>query len=185
MSEFEILSRTFFGLEGDVICNHLMGSFLCMSQGDASTRYLHIHEIELYDGFLDKASHAYKGKTPRNAVMFELGGCFYVYLCYGVHWMLNIVCGPKDYPSAILIRGAGEYTGPGKLSRGLGITRAFDGKEACPENGLWFAKNSRLTKKQVFFKTARIGVNYAGPKWSKIHRRYVLNSNPVPDLFST
>jgi len=65
-----------------------------------------ITEMEAYDGFCDKASHAHLGKTKRNEPMFSHPGYFYVYFTYGMHWLLNIVTGKKDYPAAVLIRGA-------------------------------------------------------------------------------
>ena len=65
-----------------------------------------ITEVEAYDGFNDKASHASAGKTKRNKIMFGEAGKWYVYFTYGMHWMLNIVVGPKNYPAAILIRSA-------------------------------------------------------------------------------
>ena len=68
-----------------------------------------ITEVEAYDGFKDKASHASRGKTERNKIMFEKAGKWYVYFTYGMHWMLNVVCGQKNYPAAILIRGAIQF----------------------------------------------------------------------------
>jgi DNA-3-methyladenine glycosylase len=64
-----------------------------------------INEVEVYDGHDDLASHASKGKTKRTEIMFGPPGYWYVYLCYGVHWMLNLVTREQDYPAAILIRG--------------------------------------------------------------------------------
>lgn len=63
-----------------------------------------ITEVEAYDGEEDQACHARFGKTRRNAPMFGPPGCWYIYLCYGMYWMLNIVTGPGNYPSAALIR---------------------------------------------------------------------------------
>lgn len=74
---------------------------------------LMITEVEAYDGANDLACHARHGKTKRNEVMFGEAGRFYVYFTYGMHWMLNIVTGPKDYPAAVLIRGAGGGPVPG------------------------------------------------------------------------
>jgi DNA-3-methyladenine glycosylase len=133
-----------------------------------------IKEIEAYDGPRDLACHASKGRTQRTQVLFGPAGHFYVYLCYGMHWMLNIVTGPKDYPAAILIRGAGDISGPGRLTRQLGIDRSYHNKIAVPETGLYFAPASQRSHKKLIQKTPRIGVDYAGPVWSKKPYRFVI-----------
>ncbi len=96
-------------LPGKYLCCRIKGRILSQP----------LVEVEAYDGFCDKASHAHRGPTTRNAVMFGPAGYWYVFLCYGMHWMLNIVTGPKEYPAAILIRSAGEYSGPGRLTKAL------------------------------------------------------------------
>ncbi len=131
---------------------------------------LEISEVEIYEGFKDKASHASKGKTKRNELMFEKGGVFYVYMVYGMHFMLNVVVDKKDYPAAILIRGAGEFNGPGKLTRALKIDCSLNGKEIKKENGLWFKK---IERKGRIKKTPRIGVDYSGDFWKNAPLRYI------------
>ncbi len=84
---FEIPRKSASGLRKSAHCEAMM-----------------ITEVEAYDGFRDMASHAHRGKTERNKVMFGPAGHWYVYFTYGMHWMLNIVTGPKNYPAAILIR---------------------------------------------------------------------------------
>ena len=102
----------------------MIGSLLCRKI-DKKIIKLPITEVEAYDGLEDLASHAHRGKTLRNAPMFESGGRWYVYLVYGRYWMLNITTGPKDYPAAILIRSAGKIVGPGKLTQFLKINKSF------------------------------------------------------------
>ena len=68
-----------------------------------------ITETEAYDGFEDRASHAHKGPTTRNVVMFGSPGCAYLYLCYGVHWMLNFTTRERGYPAAVLVRGLKQW----------------------------------------------------------------------------
>ena len=77
--------------------------------------------MEAYDGEADLACHASKGRTPRTEVLYSAGGVWYVYLVYGMHHMLNLVTGPEDYPAAVLIRGLESVSGPGRLSKALGI----------------------------------------------------------------
>jgi DNA-3-methyladenine glycosylase len=103
-----------------------------------------IGEVEAYGGSDDPASHAFRGRSPRNASMFEVAGTLYVYRAYGIHWCANVVTGPVGDPAAVLIRGGipsrGVETmkarrgrsdrlvdGPGKVCAALGITGAHDG----------------------------------------------------------
>lgn len=83
--------------------------------------------------------------------------------------MLNIVTEEKDYPAAVLIRGAGNYIGPGRLTKALKIDKSLNGLLAIPENGLWFEKRDEKVK---IVKSKRIGVNYAGPIWSEKKFRF-------------
>ena len=95
-----------------------------------------ITEVEAYDGEKDLACHASKGRTKRTETMYQPGGCWYVYLCYGVHEMLNLVTGPADYPAAVLIRGLDTVSGPGRLTKRLGIGRDLNGAVATRAAGL-------------------------------------------------
>lgn len=135
-----------------------------------------ITEIEAYDGPEDLACHASKGRTKRTEVLFGPAGHWYVYLCYGVHWLLNIVTGSKEYPAALLLRGAGEINGPGRLTRHLGINQTFNAKPATPQTGLWCEPATKRPHKSAIQKTPRIGVDYAGPIWSQKPYRFVLPS---------
>lgn len=74
---------------------------------------LQITEVEAYNGPLDRASHASRGRTPRTKIMFGPAGRFYIYFTYGMHWLVNIVTGSENYPAAVLIR-AGKYYDPQK-----------------------------------------------------------------------
>lgn len=135
-----------------------------------------ITETEAYDGFYDKASHAYKGKTKRTEVMFGNPGNFYVYLCYGMYFMLNIVTREHGYPAAVLVRGAKSedefINGPGKLTKFLKINKKFNGKKSSFLAGLWIEDRGIKFKGKEIKKTARIGVNYARPVWSQKKLRF-------------
>ena len=120
-----------------------------------------ITEVEAYDGINDKACHASKGRTVRTEIMFGPAGFWYVYLCYGMYDMLNIVTGPKDYPAAVLIRGVEGINGPGRLTKTLKITRALNGKKVDQKNGLWIEQGISVSKNEIA-RTPRIGVAYAG-----------------------
>jgi len=99
----KILKEEFFKKPALEVSENLLGKILVRKIGQKKLA-VKITELEIYDGFEDKASHASRGETERNEIMFEEGGYFYIYLVYGMHWMINIVVGKKDRPSAILLR---------------------------------------------------------------------------------
>ena len=96
---------------------------------------LRISETEGYCGEADTACHAHKGRTKRTEVMYGDAGTIYIYLCYGMHWLLNIVTGEKDQPEAVLIRACVEAPGPGRLTKRLGITGTLNGKSVVDSLG--------------------------------------------------
>ncbi|MBN1404314.1 MAG: DNA-3-methyladenine glycosylase [Opitutales bacterium] len=166
------LPLSFFQRPTLELCRELLGKNLCRMRGGELLR-LPITEVEAYDGPEDLASHASRGRTARNSVMFEAGGLWYVYLCYGVHWMLNIVTGDKDYPSAILIRGAGEANGPGKVTKELGIKADFNKRPAIPATGLWMEDAGLHVEEHQVKTCPRVGVGYAGPIWAEKPYRFI------------
>ena len=175
----KVLSRKFFNRDTKVVAQDLIGKFLIRKIGNKKISVM-ILETEAYDGFYDKASHAFIGKTKRNEVMFERAGIFYVYLTYGMHFMLNIVTREKDYPAAVLIRGAKVensevlLNGPAKLTKFLKIEKSFNNKKAEVSNGLWFEDGGVDINKNNIKKTPRIGVNYTGPFWANKKLRFIL-----------
>lgn len=169
----KVLGKIFFEKDALNVAENLLGKYLVRKIGNKKIS-LKINEVEVYDGFEDKASHAHKGRTERNKVMFGEAGNWYVYLVYGMHNMLNVVTGEKDYPAAILIRGAGDISGPGKLTKFLKVDRKLNGKRASVKTGLWFEDGGEETGKKIIKRTSRIGVNYAGPVWAKKDYRFVL-----------
>lgn len=134
-----------------------------------------ITEVEACDGPQDRVCHASRGKTPRNAVMFEGGGRWYVYLCYGVHWILNLVTGEPGYPAALLIRSAGPIVGPGCLTRDLAIDGSLNGARAVWASGLWIEPAPKpQAELGTLCSTPRIGIDYAGPEWVARPYRFLL-----------
>jgi DNA-3-methyladenine glycosylase len=190
MARYVPLTPEFFHRSAVIVGRDLIGKYL-MRRIDGQTIALQITETESYEGLDDMASHAYrkKGKTARNAVMFGPPGTIYVYFTYGMHWMLNIVCGPVDHPAAVLIRGVEGVIGPARLTKYLHIDKMLNVKRLGKITGLWIANNddskddsllsSRTSNKPnqlKIIKTPRIGIAYAGPVWSKKLYRFVLES---------
>lgn len=174
----KILDKNFFARDTKKVAKDLLGKFLVRKINNKEISLM-ITEVEVYDGFKDKASHAHKGKTKRTEVMFSHPGTIYVYLCYGMYFMLNIVTREKDYPAAILIRGVKNenlnLNGPGKLSKFLKINRNLNNKLVRKSSGLWFEDRGIKINNSKIKETPRIGVSYAGPIWSKKKLRFVLD----------
>ena len=139
-----------------------------------------IIETEAYLGIEDKASHAYNGRfTPRTQTMYENGGISYVYMCYGMHCLLNAVTNKKNIPHAVLIRALKPTegldimekrrntalkhlaSGPGSLCKALGITKEHN-KLKLNGNVLWIEDKKIAVHPHNIIKTPRIGVAYAG-----------------------
>lgn len=169
-----ILGKKFFERPTLIVAKGLLGQCLVRRRGKKIERFL-ITEVEAYDGFKDKASHASRGMTQRNAPMFGEAGIWYVYFTYGMHYMLNVITGPKNYPAAILIRGVKGVNGPARLTKKLKIDKNFNNKIASQKTGLWIEKNPKIVNcKLKIVNLPRIGVAYAGPVWSKKLWRFML-----------
>lgn len=160
-----VLNERFFNRPTLEVARDLMGKHLCRRQGKKTLR-LCLTEVEAYDGPEDKACHAHRGRTPRNAIMFGPPGFWYVYLCYGVHWLLNIVVGPENYPAAVLIRGAGDISGPGRLTNALDVGKSFNHRKANPQSDLWIEENGLTVPDCEIARTPRIGIDGVGPPWA-------------------
>lgn len=148
------------------LARRLLGKHLVRREADGAVRARMITEVEAYDGERDLACHAARGRTARTDVLYSEGGVWYVYLCYGVHEMLNLVVGPRGWPAAVLIRGVEGTAGPGRVTRSLGIDRRLNRMPAVPESGLWLEDRGVRVPSRLVRATPRIGVAYAGPVWA-------------------
>lgn len=156
-----------------------------------------IVETEAYNGAIDKASHAYQNKrTKRTEVMYENGGVAYVYVCYGMHRLFNIVTNEKDIPHAILIRAVEPLIGletmqqrfgkpkqadtltrgPGNVAKAFGIETIHTGQSLISDE-LYIAEDSLIIKENEIIATKRIGVEYAKEDADLLYR-FILQNNP-------
>jgi DNA-3-methyladenine glycosylase len=138
-----------------------------------------IVETEAYS-FKEKGSHAHKGMTKRNEIMFADGGVAYVYLCYGIHEMFNVVTNVEGKADAILIRALEPLkgieimksrmktdsqrritSGPGKVTKALGIDRTLNGKE-LNDDEIWIEELNHKVRPRDVVSAKRIGIDYAG-----------------------
>lgn len=178
------------------IARELLGKILVTFFDNVLTA-ARIVETEAYKGVIDKASHAYGNRrTNRTEVMYANGGRAYVYLCYGIHHLFNVVTNVQDVPHAILIRAAepltgiedmlirtkktkADYTltkGPGNVSKALGIYKHHTAMELTGEH-IFIADDGYKVPKQSIVATPRIGVDYAAED-ALLPYRFIIKDNP-------
>jgi len=165
------LSKDFYTRDVLEVAPDLPGKILVIKLAGGSFQRLKITEVEAYRGSEDKACHASKGRTSRTEIMFHEGGRLYIYLIYGMYWMLNIVTADKNIPQAVLIRGVYGFYGPGKLTKSLGIDKSFYGEDLVLSDRIWVEDTGIIESVK---NGPRIGIDYAGEYWKSRLWRYYL-----------
>lgn len=156
------LNPDYFKLPATELAPLLLGKLLCVSK-DGVVSVIRITETEAYFGEEDTACHAHKGRTPRTEILYSAGGRVYVYLCYGIHSLMNIISGEEGHPEGVLIRGVEGYNGPGKLTKHLGIDRTFNNMNVIDSDVIWISDDGYVPKK--ILTSARIGIDYASEEF--------------------
>ena len=165
------LNVHFYQQDAVTVAEKLLGKILIRVFDDGTTQRYRITETEAYLGEEDKACHASKGRTARTDIMYSDGGKIYVYLIYGMYWMLNVVTGKENHPQAVLIRGIDHIIGSGKVGRELKIDKRFYGEDLLTSNRIWIENAPDVSN----FSTApRIGIDYAGEEWRDKAWRFIL-----------
>ena len=164
------LNKDFFNRDVLDVAPDLLGKILIRKFDDDTYLRFRITETEAYRGQEDKACHAHKGRTVRTEVMFHDPGTIYIYLIYGMYWMLNFVTEKKDIPQAVLIRAVEGFDGPGKLTKALEIDKSFNDQS--------IERNESLILFDDFYKpeintASRVGIDYAGPEWASKPWRFI------------
>ena len=184
-----ILPSSFYNRPTLQVAQDLLGCFLVRKIGKKIIK-TKIVEVEAYNGSDDLASHASRGRTERNSIMFGEPGAIYVYFTYGLHYMLNIVTEEKGYPAAVLIRAvepvsrnayriAHNTNGPARLTKALRVDKSFNGLPVYTKKyGLWVESRVKDEKLQII-RAKRIGVDYAGKYKNKKWRFYIKNNRFV------
>jgi len=195
------LNRQFFNRNTLIVAQELLGKFIVRKIG--KQRLVgKIVEVEAYNGPEDLASHASRGQTPRNSIMFGHPGYSYVYLIYGINHCFNIVTEDHGYPAAILIRAvepvegievmkknrfAGRdakscvsteinlTNGPGKFCQAFQIDKVLNEADLIASKNLWL-ENGEKIKKADIISAKRIGVDYAKEYKNKLWRYYIKDS---------
>lgn len=175
-------------VSGDAVttAQRLLGALIVRDDGHGR-RVVRIVETEAYGGPHDQASHARAGRTARTAVMFGPPGRAYVYLVYGLHHCLNVVCGTDGEAAAVLIRAVEPVAGiermrhsrarpgddemrlaagPARTCQALDIDRQLDGADLLRDERLWLAQAPPGASPFTIISGPRVGVAYAGPEWA-------------------
>lgn len=178
------------------IAKELLGKII-VTKWNGITTSGRIVEVEAYNGINDKASHAFSGRrTNRNELMYADGGAAYIYLCYGIHHLFNVVTNTKDIPHAILIRAVEPIAGidemlkrtgktkldntltkgPGNVSKALGLFTMQTGHSLVSKE-LFIAEDEHRYKRIEMAASPRIGVDYAGED-ALLPYRFYIKGNP-------
>lgn len=155
-----VIPRSFFMASATELAPRLLGKYLCRRVGDTVLR-CRITETECYFGEEDTACHAHHGRTARTDTLYLPGGATYVYLCYGIHSLLNLVTGPEGHPEAVLIRGIEGASGPGRVTKKLHVTCADNRLPLTKASGIWVEDDG--APPPAFSAGPRVGVDYADP----------------------
>lgn len=191
------LDNTFYNRADVVaIARELLGKVM-VTHFDGLLTTGRIVETEAYAGVTDRASHSFGGRrTNRTEIMYGAGGTAYVYLCYGIHHLFNVVTNLQDIPHAILVRGVeplqgidtmlkrtgkkkADHTltrGPGNVSKALGIFTHHTGADLMSDEMYIGDDGFKLSRKDIIA-TPRIGVDYAGED-AKLPYRFIVKDNP-------
>ena len=164
------LGRLYYKQPATFLASDLIGKLLCRRTPEGVLKY-RITETECYYSEQDSACHASKGKTQRTKTLYEMGGTAYVYLCYGMHSLFNVVTGKEGFPEAVLIRGVEGYNGPGKVTKAMRIDRDLNGIDLATSRELWLEDDG---SRPAYRTAKRVGIDYALEKDREILWRYIV-----------
>lgn len=152
------LTKEFYNRDCVEVAPDLVGKVLVRQLDDGSQVKVRITQTEAYRGEEDTACHASKGRTKRTEVMYDKAGTIYIYLCYGIHWLMNVVTGEKDNPQAVLLRCGEVYNGPAKLTKALQIDKTFNAESFIENERIWIEDDGYKPEIET---AERVGINYA------------------------
>lgn len=171
-----------------VVAPYLLGKFIVRRHGGRQWAAM-ITEIEAYKGPRDAAAHTHGGRrTARVEPLYADGGTAYVYLIYGMHWMLNFSTAGADIPEGVLVRGVlpensdSAILGPGRVCRHLAIDKLISGIDAITADNLWLEDRGVIVPKRTIVRGPRVGIDYAGPYWALRPWRFSIDARDLPLL---
>lgn len=164
------LGEEFFHRDCLDVAPELVGKIVVRRLTDGTILSERIAETEAYRGEEDLACHASKGRTPRTELLYGKSGIIYVYLCYGMHWLMNVITGEQEQPQGVLIRAGEVHNGPAKLTKYLQIGKSFNGKSFVDNDELWIEDDGF----KIDLRTdVRVGIDYAGEHWKNMPWRWI------------
>ncbi len=166
------LGAEFFHRDCLEVAPDLVGKLLVHRLPDGTELRERIAETEAYRGTEDLGCHASKGKTPRNSLLWRESGTIYVYLCYGMHLMMNVITGEKEQPQGVLLRAGEIHNGPGKLTKALRVDKACNGGSFTDGGEYWFEDDGFTCTTHT---APRVGIDYAGDYWKNMPWRWVMD----------
>jgi DNA-3-methyladenine glycosylase len=167
------LDLNFYIQDALIIAPSLIGKLLVRKLENGEIIRYRITETEAYRGEEDTACHAKIGKTERNKPLYNQGGSSYVYFCYGIHYLFNVVTGEKDNPQAVLIRGVEGYNGPAKLTKIMQIDKNINEVSLINSDKIWIEDDNFKCK---YITDKRVGIDYATDYYRNIKWRFIINN---------
>lgn len=167
------LDSEFFKQDVLEVAPSLIGKLLVRKLENGEIKRYRITETEAYRGEEDSACHAKSGKTNRTYVLYKEGSFTYVYLCYGLHYLFNIVTGDEEQPQAVLIRGVEGYNGPAKLTKALEINKSLNDIDISNSDKLWIEDDGYISE---YTTSKRIGIDYASEPYKSIEWRFIMKN---------
>ena len=163
----------FFTTDTITLAKSLIGKWI-VTNIDGKEIKAQISETESYLGINDSACHTYKGKrTERTEPMWQIGGTIYIYLCYGLHYLFNIVSKNENEPEAVLIRATVEANGPAKLTKYLNIDKSLNGQSIINNPQISIQDDGKSYK---YITDKRVGIDYALEKDKNAKLRFILKN---------
>ncbi len=166
------LDEAFFHRDCLEVAPDLVGKILVHRLPDGTILRERIAETEAYRGTEDLACHASKGRTPRTEMLYRESGVIYVYLCYGMHYLMNVITGEREQPQGVLLRAGVTHNGPAKLTKFLQVDRRFNGGSFLTSEELWIEDDATPC---TFHTDVRVGIDYAGDIWKNKPWRFILD----------
>lgn len=164
---------SFFNQDAKSVAKNLIGKWIETNIDGVKVKG-QIRETEAYLGVNDSACHSYKGKrTKRTETMFMEAGTIYIYLCYGLHYLLNFVCNEKDIPEAVLIRALVEADGPAKTTKFLNIDKSLNGESVIKNFKVSILDDGKIYN---YYADKRVGIDYALEKDKNAKLRFILSN---------
>jgi len=166
------LDYDFYHRDCLIVAPSLVGKILVHRLPDGTELRERITETEAYRGEEDKACHASKGRTKRSDMLYQDAGTIYVYLCYGVHYLMNVITGEKEEPQGVLIRAGEVHPSPARLTKYLQIDKNLNGQCILNNPEIWIEDDGKIC---TWHTETRVGIDYAGEVWKNKPWRWVMD----------